>query len=734
MARLNIRGALLCGAASLAALASQTMAQPANSTKPPPNSPPQTQPAAPAASAASTTVKDVVVTARRLNAGRAAIEPETGASTYSFTKQAVEDVSGGGNEALNQVVLQAPGVSQDSFGQLHVRDDHNNIQFRIDGVILPEGISVFGQALSPRIIQNVSLITGALPAEFGLRTAGIINITTKDGVFDNGGTASIYGGSRGEYEPSLTYGGSSGNTNFFISGSFLQDELGVESPNGSVYPDHDRTDQIQGFGFLEHTLDPSDRLSLIVGTSNERFDIPNTPGLEPTLGLNVLGQTTYPSALLSSNQLETTDYAIASWLHVEGRLSSQVSVYTRYSTLTYRPALNSGELLYNGVSESASKQDDAYGLQAEAAYTLNRSHTLRTGLILEGERAISRTLSYVLPVDADGVQTSDAPQGISDNGAQDQFEYSYYLQDEWKALHNLTINYGLRFDQVNAYLDAGQISPRFNLVWLPYTGSTLHLGYSRYFTPPPFELVGREDLSKFANTTAAPQVLQDGTPKSERTDYYDLGGEQKFGRHITIGVDGYYRQSQNLIDEGQFGAPIILTPFNYRDGIIKGIELTGNYVAGPFTAYANFAWERGMGKDIETSQFNFNAAELAYIKSNYIFLDHNQTYTASAGAAYQLGKSRFSTDLIYGSGLREDKMLPDGNDIPNGAAVPTYIQVNVSASRAMTLAYAGKIDVRFDVVNLFNRIYEIRSGTGVGVGAPQYGPGRGLFAGLTKNF
>ena len=470
---------------------------------------------------------DIVVTAKRLDAARASIQPDLGASTYTITAQAIEAIPGGENTQLNQVVLQMPGVSQDSFGQLHVRDDHNNIQFRLNGVILPEGISVFGQSLSPRIIDKVELITGALPAQYGLRTAGIIDVTTKSGLFDNGGTVSIYGGSHGEYEPSFTYGGSAGATNFFVSGSFLHDQLGIESPDGKSTPDHDRTDQLQGFAYLDHTIDVQNRVSLILGTSQERFQIPNTIGLEPQLGLNVNGQTAYPSAELSSNQRETTDYAIASFLHAQERWSAQVSLFTRYSSLTYRPTGDFGELLYNGISQTAAKQDAAFGLQAEAVYHLTDAHTLRTGVILEGDRGISKTQSYVLPVDANGVQTSDVPEGIVDDSGHDQFEYSYYIQDEWQALHNLTVNYGLRFDEVNAYVDQGQISPRLNVVWTPLRDTTIHAGYSRFFTPPPFELVGGETLSKFANTTAAPQVALDATPSSQREDYYDVGAQQK---------------------------------------------------------------------------------------------------------------------------------------------------------------------------------------------------------------
>ncbi len=109
---------------------------------------------------------------------------------------------------------------QDGFGQFHVRDDHNGLQYRINGTILPEGLAVFGQTLSPRLVDKVNILTGALPAQYGLRTAGVIDITTKSGLFQNGGTASIYGGSHNTIQPSLTYGGSSGSTNYFVSGDY----------------------------------------------------------------------------------------------------------------------------------------------------------------------------------------------------------------------------------------------------------------------------------------------------------------------------------------------------------------------------------------------------------------------------------------------------------------------------------------------------------------------------------
>ena len=129
-------------------------------------------------SSSSSSMSEIVVTAQKLNEKRAGIETQTGASTYTIDSAAIQAMPGGENTQLNQVILQAPDVAQDSFGQLHVRGEHNGLQYRLNGIILPEGISVFSQTLDPHLIDSLSLVTGALPAEFGLRTAGIIDLTT----------------------------------------------------------------------------------------------------------------------------------------------------------------------------------------------------------------------------------------------------------------------------------------------------------------------------------------------------------------------------------------------------------------------------------------------------------------------------------------------------------------------------------------------------------------------------
>src|SRR5690242_20954341 len=210
---------------------------------------------------ASAGVPTIVVTAQHLNEERTRIDTSTGASTYSFDSNAIQAAPGGDNVQLNQVMLQVPDAAQDSFGQLHIRGDHNGLQFRLNGVVLHDGISFFGQTLPPRMISSLKLLTGSLPAEYGLRSAGVIDLTTKSGALEPGGSVSLYGGSHGSIEPSFGYGGSSGNNTYFVTGDYIRNGLGIESPDGTSTPLHDHTKQYHGFGYFEHILDETDRIT-----------------------------------------------------------------------------------------------------------------------------------------------------------------------------------------------------------------------------------------------------------------------------------------------------------------------------------------------------------------------------------------------------------------------------------------------------------------------------------------
>src|SRR5471032_2705644 len=208
---------------------------------------------------------DVQVNAKRLDQARNGLLPETGSSIYRITQADIQAMPQGENTPLNQVLLQAPGVADDSYGQLHVRGDHADLQYRINGILIPEPISGFGQSLDTRIIQQVNLLTGALPAEYGYRTAGIVDIQTKTGELGSGGSIDVYGGSHQTIQTSADVYGNKGDFSYIFSGALGENNLGIEAPTSDPDPLHDHTRQGNGFGYMSYLINPLTRVSVMFG-------------------------------------------------------------------------------------------------------------------------------------------------------------------------------------------------------------------------------------------------------------------------------------------------------------------------------------------------------------------------------------------------------------------------------------------------------------------------------------
>ncbi|QNJ99857.1 TonB-dependent receptor [Dyella telluris] len=663
-----------------------------------------------------------------LDQSRNSLSPDTGSSQYVIDQKAIQQLPLGDSTPLNQVILQAPGVVQDSYGGVHVRGDHANLQYRINGVIIPESISGFGQTLDARTIQSVKLLDGALPAQYGLRTAAVVDIDTKSGHdLGNGGSVGITGGSYGTLNPNASLWGSSDRWSWFVTANYMENDAGIENPTPSRTPIHDHTNQVKGFGDISYLIDDNTRISFMFGATNNRFEIPNNPDQTPQFGY--LDVTNFNSADLDERQQEKTRFGVLSLQGKWGKTDYQVSLGQRYSSVGFEPD-EIGDLMFNGVASTINRNNRAGTLQADFSTPVGESHTLRYGIYGEFERGNISNSSLVFPANPDGSQASTTPINISDSTRLLARTYSAYLQDEWSIGDKWTVNYGLRGDRYELFRTESQLSPRLGVVYQATDSTTVHAGYSRYFTPPATEVIDDSNIERFAGTTNQLPSGGNNLPLSERSDYYDLGVQQQVGSTLTLGLDAYYRQVRRLQDEGQFGAALIYSNFNYDYGRIRGLEFTANYDNGPVTAYFNASFNRAMGKRVITGQYNFSPEELAYIYDNWIHLDHDQKLTASGGMTYAFNEStRAGADFLFGSGLRKD-----GDGVPNGASLPYYFQLNLNVGHDFVVGSLGKVKTQLAVINVFDRTYELRDGTGVGVGAPQFGPRRGVYLNLQKDF
>ncbi len=169
-------------------------------------------------------------------------------------------------------------------------------------MLLPDGVTGFGSIFDTSFIGSMSLVTGALPAEYGLRTVGLVDITTRTDLFNNSGSVSVYGGSHGTITPSIEYGGTFGGNcpttatttpgyvkatpastdcfagvQYYFTGRYLQNTLGLENATSAYNAIHDFSQQDRGFAYMSAFVDPTTRISLIAGTPYNNFQIPNNP-------------------------------------------------------------------------------------------------------------------------------------------------------------------------------------------------------------------------------------------------------------------------------------------------------------------------------------------------------------------------------------------------------------------------------------------------------------------------
>ena len=326
-------------------------------------------------------------------------------------------------------------------------------------------------------------------------------------------------------------------------------------------------------------------------------------------------------------------------------------MFSRYTSLYYTPD-PLGDLLFNGIAQTAAALGVVQRRADRRQLAGHRSaHAARR---LPGHRRAHRLehrCRRCCSTDASGAQPGDCRSRSTTAPARPAGSTASICRTNGSILPRVTLNYGARFDVVDEFTHENQLSPRVNVVWQADRQHHAPCRLLALFHAAAVRAGRRQRRSApFANTTR--RATRDPGQRRQgraRQLFRRRRRARSSARPAPSASTPITSRRTNLIDEGQFGAPIILTPFNYAKARCSGIEADRQLRSRALVAL----WQRRLfARDRQGHQLGavqFSAAdELAYICQHYIYLDHDQSWTGSGGAAYTLFTRRPAPARAFG--------------------------------------------------------------------------------------
>jgi outer membrane receptor protein involved in Fe transport len=666
------------------------------------------------------------------------IQHHTSSETFSVSRKDIEELPRGNNIDLHDVLLTLPSAVDGSLKQVHIRQDHANFQFRIDGVPIPDSVSsVFTDVISPRTWERADIILGGPEAQFGNKTAAVIDVTTKSGTQPAFGSVQFFGGSNETLNPALEYGGAIGSEfRFYLMNSFLSTDRGLDPPTlGDSF--HNQSNQNQTMLRGDWQVDNQNSVTWLFLNSIAKFQIPTQPGLTANPTIIGLIQGTDPgfspanSQDVDEFQKENNQYSHLVWRHDwdESRYFSFAGFFQHSRATFMTDPLN--VLAYTEDPDepfSASAQDRwAYsgGIRLDYSHRLTPQHFVKTGFQVQRTQAINKTRLSVFLRDGAGNPIGGVIPRDADNrtiGWREEF----WIQDQWTPSDQWTFNLGVRFDQIQALTNDGQVSPRIGVAYTPMPHHVFHAFYGRLFTPPSLESVPFLQLDT-VGTTAEPENLTDRTVEPERAHYFEVGSAHALGESVSIELTGYYKLNKNLSDAGQFGTTPLLNNFSFKQGWQRGIDLVvKTKIFENLYGRGNVAWGQCRGKKLQSGYFLLEQDEIDDINSSSgVFCDHMQLVTSSAVLTYRpFAHTTITGQMLYGSGLRTAKP----GEKTNSGHSPSHTTYNFSIEQLLPLWDNYKVLMGFDVINILDQQVFLNQGEGsIGLGVSHANLPRSFF-------
>jgi outer membrane receptor for ferrienterochelin and colicin len=645
-----------------------------------------------------------------------------------------DEFQGSPTLTTSQIVQQAiAGAARAPTGEVHIRGQHAEYTYYIDGVPVPPGISgSLNELFDPTIANQINFQTGSWDAEYGGRNVAVINVTTK---IPSGGfhaSAASYMGNYGSDGQTLTASTNTGKLGFFFSGTRTETDLrrepvvalGDTNASGQIthftgfrnYSNYGQDAYF--FGKMQYSASDHDVVSLDANWSRSHF------------------QTPFDSAagIIHDWQQDINDFVNLGWQHANMSTPDRgtelfASAFYRHGSLGYTPGAQDQPTFtfapdttpYN-ISEDRSF--DIYGVKLDYTVHLSEPLTFKFGTLSSVTRG--NEVFHAYNAANQNGPTSASPLNGSDIGLYAETQIA--PSDQWQ------LRAGVRYDthyyptSATQHATAAQVSPRVRLSFFPDPATTMWVYYGRQFIP-----TNIEDLRAITSASQGGVVSTPTLP--ERDDFYEVGFTHRFPVGIVLKVSGYRKHSSPGTDDTQVPGTAITTDVNIQQIHVSGIEgVVEVRPAGPLSGFLNLAIAHAYGSGAVTGGF-FTAAPPA----QPFDLDHDQRLSATAGLTLSERALLFTITGIYGSGLKNG-VVPNDPNLPNydstlaktgptGTGLfdfnkafhvdPSFI-VNGSAGYTFLL---GNVEVRpqLFVDNIFDLKYSLKGAffAGAQVGKPR---------------
>ena len=623
------------------------------------------------------------------------VDPEKTGSSYTFTRQDLERLPEPMLESTNDLVNNLmPGASDSHDNFLAVRGTEFSLHEFVNGVsFLDNAQPQFSPGVSPQIFETVDLLTGGFTPEYGNRFGGVLDITTRSGAELAGhGDVNFRGATVDNYDLNADYGGQTGRLGYYFF---------VDGFTSGRYLDPPEPKELFDFGKgsrataqFDWRFGNNDSIKLLLMGSGANFQQPNI---------------TDDQAVSRDAQRHLRQYtAILAWLHTfSAQTLLHTSVYERTSSDQVLPTSDPVTPL-----SSASRSSFTLGIKSDLSHSW-RGHFFKAGIDLvrlrEGE-------SFFF--DGRGDPEVFPPfQGWGKGG-----QASFYVQDHFSPVRNLTVDLGVRYDHFDLVDADQQASPRLGMAYhINKTKSVIHAAYNRLFSPPPIEY---SLLASFIGHNAVDPSQRVGNVRPYTQRYYEVGWAQEVAPRVSLELNAYLHTGRNSFENHEISISRTFVPINFDAARSEGIEFVANMRQLErlgISARFQYALAKTYFYGPITGGF---AGDAPLVAGERIIPAFDQTHTGTAQIYYHNQWRGFwaGSAMRYGS----------GTIVEHGPRLPQHFTADLATGLTLWKTEPRYFDLEFDLTNVSNSIYKIaKESEEIPI---QYAPSRTVGGGLKFHF